>query len=400
MVYAGFVLPYSGATAPGFHGVLSLQTARLGRLQELFRAQETFLPNIKKDLTHILRKIDYIICMLYIYQFPDWTRFRFDHARVLDALGKARFCEGRLAGMLSFIGARDLETGLVTEDIVANFAIDGITLDADSVRTDVALRAQGSSAHIQNYIGAIENFTAPLSQERLLNWHSALAGNRKATWRDNKSEVSADNGTLHFSGPGPERLNSEMEYFLRWFENTPMDGTIKAAVAHFWFLTLRPFDTANGRLARAITALQLSRAQNSARIHYSLNQQILKNRDEYFRTLNKAQCGNGDLTEWILWFLKQIEAAVQTSESAIEFQTRRFRFLAQHSGVQTTEREQVLLNASLMGELPKDFTAKDVAAIFGTSHDTALREIQSLIDKGLVRASKKGGRSRTYSVVE
>ena len=191
-----------------------------------------------------------------------------------------------------------------------------------------------------------------------------------------------------------------MENFLRWFEASPMDGTIKAAIAHFWFLTLRPFDTANGRLARAITALQLSRAQKSARMHYALNQQILKNRDEYFRTLNKAQCGNGDLTEWILWFLKQIEAAVQTSESAIEFQTRRFRFLARHSGVQTTEREQVLLNAALTGKLPRDFTAKDVAKLFGTSHDTALREIQSLIEKKLATANKKGGRSQTYSVIE
>ena len=338
--------------------------------------------------------------MLFIHQFPDWTRFRFDSARVLDALGKARFCEGRLAGMLPFIGAKDLETDLVTEDIVANFAIDGIPLDTETTRADVVLRAQGSSSHIKNYIGAIENYTDPLTEERLFNWYRGITGLTVTAWRENASEITVESEGLHFTGPGPERLPVEMNHFLRWFENTPMDGTIKAAIAHFWFLTLRPFDTANGRLARAITALQLSRAQNSARIHYALSRQILANRDEYFRTLNKAQCGNGDLTEWILWFLKQIEAAVQTSESAIEFQTRRFRFLARHSGVQTTEREQVLLNAALTGELPRDFTAKDVAKLFGTSHDTALREIQSLIEKKLATANKKGGRSQTYSIAE
>lgn len=338
--------------------------------------------------------------MLFIHQFPDWTRFRFDSARILDALGKAQFAEGRLAGMLSFIGAKDLETDLITEDIVANFAIDGIALDTEATRADVSLRAQGTSTHTKNYIGAIENYTDPLTQERLFNWYRGITGHTATSWREKASELALESESLHFSGPGPERLPVEMENYLRWFENTPMDGTIKAAIAHFWFLTLRPFDKANGRIARAITALQLSRAQNSARIHYSLNQQILKNRDEYLRTLNKAQCGNGDLTEWILWFLKQIEAAVQTSESAIEFQTRRFRFLARHSGVQTTEREQVLLNAALTGELPRDFTAKDVAKLFGTSHDTALREIQSLIEKGLASANKKGGRSQTYSVVE
>ena len=338
--------------------------------------------------------------MLFIHRFPDWTRFRFDSARVLDALGRARFCEGRLSGILTFAGTKEFETDLVTEDIVANFAIDGISLDADSVRTDVALRSQGSTAHIQNYIGAIENYTTPLTQERLFNWHGSLAGSKTTSWRSDTSGIDGKDGSPNFSGPGPERLGAEMENFLRWFEASPMDGTIKAAIAHFWFLTLRPFDKANGRIARAITALQLSRAQKSARMHYALNRQILKNREEYLRTLNRAQCGNGDLTEWILWFLAQIAEAVQTSESAIEFQTKRFRFLARHSGVQTTEREQVLLNAALTGELPRDFSAKDVAAIFGTSHDTALREIQSLMGKGLITASKKGGRSRTYSVVE
>ena len=338
--------------------------------------------------------------MLFIHQFPDWTSFRFDNARVLDALGKAQFAEGRLAGMLSLIGAKNLQTDLITEDIVANFAIDESTLDKESTKKSVALREASGLAHVQNYIAAIENYTDTLTQERLFNWYKGIIGHSVSSWREKANEISLESEGLHFTGPGPERLPSEMNHFLRWFENTPMDGTIKAAIAHFWFLTLRPFDTANGRLARAITALQLSRAQKSARMHYALNQQILKNRDEYFRTLNKAQCGNGDLTEWILWFLKQIEAAVQTSESAIEFQTKRFRFLARHSGVQTTEREQVLLNAALTGELPRDFTAKDVAKLFGTSHDTALREIQSLIEKKLATANKKGGRSQTYSVVE
>ena len=351
-------------------------------------------------LTHILRKIDYIIRMLFIHQFPGWTKFRFDPARVLDALGKAQFAEGRLAGMLSLIGAKELQTDLITEDIVANSAIDGFTHDKETIRKCVALGETSGLAHVQNYIAAIKNYTDPLTQERLFNWHKAIIGHSVNAWREKGSEITTESGELLFSGPAPERLTLEMANFLDWFENTPMDGTIKAAIAHFWFLTIRPFNKANGNIARSITALQLSRAQNSARMHYSLNQQILKNRDEYFRTLNKAQCGNGDLTEWILWFLRQIEAAVQTTELAIESQTRRFRFLARHSGVQTTEREQLLLNAALTEKLPRDFTAKDVAALFETSHDTALREIQSLMEKGLVAASKKGGRSRTYSVVE
>ena len=338
--------------------------------------------------------------MLFIHQFPDWTRFRFDSARVLDALGKTRFSEGRLAGLLTFASSRNFEADLVASDIVANFAIDGIHLDADSVKNDVALRTKGNLAHIKNYIGAIENYSKPLTQERLFSWHTALAGFKTTAWRDSSSDIAANADGLLFSGPGPERLQGEMEHFLGWFESVPMDGVIKAAIAHFWFLTVRPFSEANGRLARAVTALQLSRAQNSAHMYYSLNRQILENREEYFRTLNKAQCGNGDLTEWILWFLKQIQNAIQVSEASMDSQKRRLRFQTSHAGIQTSEREQTMLEAIFAGKISEAFTSTDVAAFFGTSHDTALREIQSLVAKGLVKASKKGGRSQTYSVVE
>ena len=162
---------------------------------------------------------------------------------------------------------------------------------------------------------------------------------------------------------------------------------------------LHPFREGNGRLARTITAMQLCRARNSTHLIYALNTQILKNRDEYLSIINKTQCGNGDITGWILWFLNQVESAVHTSENTLEPGLKRFQFQARHSGTPTGEREQALLNAVLSGSIPRDFTAKDAAALFGTSHDTALREIQSLMEKGLVAASKKGGRSKTYSVV-
>ena len=334
--------------------------------------------------------------MLYIYQFPDWTHFRFDSKKVLDALGKARFAEGKLAGIYDICGSRDFENRLIAEDIAANFAIDSHALDTEAVLAEVLLKAQGNEVHIRNYLGAVANAANPLTLERLESWHQGYA--RTRGMRDTGSTITA--GSIQFTGPGPERLHGEMENFLNWFENTPMDGMIKAAIAHFWFLTLRPFHEGNGRLARAITALQLCRGRKSTHLIYALNTQILKNHDEYLSIINKAQCGNGDITEWILWFLDQIREAVQTSESMLEAGLRRFRFQARHSGTPTGEREQALLEAAIAGTIPREFTAKDVAALFGTSHDTALREIQSLIEKGLVTASKKGGRSRTYSVVE
>ncbi len=338
--------------------------------------------------------------MLYIYQFPDWTHFRFDSKKVFDALGKARFAEGKLAGIYDICGSRDFENRLIAEDIAANFAIDSHALDTEAVLAKVLLKAQGNEPHVKNYLGAIANSQNPLTTERLQSWHQALSRTGSSGLRDTGSTVTENAQGIQFSGPGPERLQGELENFLNWFETTPQEGMIKAAIAHFWFLTLRPFREGNGRLARTITAMQLCRARNSTHLIYALNTQILKNRDEYLSIINKTQCGNGDITGWILWFLNQVESAVHTSENTLEPGLKRFQFQARHSGTPTGEREQALLNAVLSGSIPRDFTAKDAAALFGTSHDTALREIQSLMEKGLVAASKKGGRSKTYSVVE
>jgi Fic family protein len=188
--------------------------------------------------------------MLFIHQFPDWTHFRFDSKRVLDALGKARYTEGRLSGLLAFASSRELETAVVVEDIVASYAIDGITLDEKSVRKDVELRSKGNSPDIKIYLGAIENFANPFTRERLLGWHSSLSRSKVAGFRDCASDIAESNSNMHFAGPGPERLQTEMEHFFDWFENFRMDGIIKAAIAHFWFLTIRPFRSGNGRLAR------------------------------------------------------------------------------------------------------------------------------------------------------
>ena len=338
--------------------------------------------------------------MLYIYQFPDWTNFRFDANRVLDTLGKTCHREGKLAGLLEICGSTDFEDSIIAEDIVANFAIDGHALDIESVKAEVSKRSQGTTPYIKNCLGSIANAANPLTSDRLLGWHSAMGNTKTHGFRDTSSMISAQDGALQFTGPGCERLQNEMANFLDWFENSPMDMTVKAAIAHFWFLTLRPFNDKNGRLARTLSTMLLCRGHNSTHLHYALSSQMLEHRDEYLRILNKTQCGSGDLTEWIVWFLQQIDGAVESSIERIEAETGRARFASKHADISTGERGQTLLKAALNGDIPKNFTAKDVAGLFGTSHDTALREIQSLMEKGLVAASKKGGRSRTYSVVE
>ena len=336
--------------------------------------------------------------MLYIHQFPDWTRFRFDSPKVLNALGQTRLAEGKLIGIMQICGLKDIEAKLIADDIVANYAIDSYTLDAAKVLTEVELKSKSNENYIKNYIGAIQNAASPLTEERLFNWHAAMGQNKVKHYRETPSEVQTtlDEKTLHFVGPNPERLQSEMESFISWFEKSNMDGVIKAAIAHFWFLTIRPFADANGRIARAITAMQLARAENTTHCQYALNKQINNHKSDYFKILSRTQAASGDLTEWILWFLQMMRQAIKDSEQLFAAEINNIQFRNAHASTTFSEREQQLIDEILAGRIVQPFTAKEAAAFFNASHDTALREIQSLMDKGILQTNNKGGRSMRY----
>ena len=340
--------------------------------------------------------------MLYIHQFPDWTRFRFDSPKVLNALGQTRLAEGKLIGIMQICGLKDIEAKLIADDIVTNYAIDGYTLDAAKVLTEVELKSKSNENYIKNYIGAIQNAASPLTEERLFNWHAAMGQNKVKRYRETPSEVQTtlDEKKLHFVGPNPERLQSEMESFISWFEKSNMDGVIKAAIAHFWFLTIRPFADANGRIARAITAMQLARAENTTHCQYALNKQINDNKADYFKILSRTQAASGDLTEWILWFLQMMRQAIEDSEQLFAAEINNIQFRNAHASTTFSEREQLLIDEILAGRIDQPFTAKEAAAFFNASHDTALREIQSLMDKGILQTNNKGGRSMRYKLVD
>ena len=339
--------------------------------------------------------------MLYIHQFPDWTRFRFDSPKVLNALGQTRLAEGKLIGIMQICGLKDIETKLIAYDIVANYAIDDYSLNAAKVLTEVELKSKSNENYIKNYIGAIQNAAMPLTEERLFNWHAAMGQNKVKHYRETPSEVQTtlDEKTLHFVGPNPERLQSEMESFISWFEKSNMDGVIKAAIAHFWFLTIRPFADANGRIARAITAMQLARTENTTHCQYALNKQINIHKSDYFKILARTQAASGDLTEWILWFLQMMRDAIKDSKEQFAPEISRIQFRSAHANDTFSAREQQLLDEIMAGRLVQPFTAKEAAALFNASHDTALREIQSLMDKNILETNNKGGRSMRYRLV-
>ena len=329
---------------------------------------------------------------LFIHQYPDWTKFRYNAQSVMDALGQTRLIEGALVGVADLVCDSDTETRMLAIDIAANYALDGYTLEIPILESEIK-KKNSARNDIRNFVGAIQNAKLPLTEERLFAWHAAIGQNKVKSFRTKESFA----GT--FTGVSPERIPLEIGRFIDWFENSTQDGAIKAAIAHFWFLTIRPFEDGNGRIARALAAMLLARSEDTTRCQYALNEQILKDRENYIQTLFKAQAGNGDLTEWILWFLSAMQKSIDDSKKEIAGALKKMQFLQKNQQADLSGRERRIIEAVWNGELPAVFSVKEVAAFTGTSHDSALRDIQDLIQKEIVRPENKGGRSQKYSLI-
>ena len=329
---------------------------------------------------------------LFIHQYPDWTKFRYNAQSVIDALGQTRLLEGTLVGVADLVCNSDFETKMLARDIAANYSLDGNLLDLQKLEDEI-LKKNSAKNDIRNFVGAIQNAKLPLTEERLFAWHAAIGQNKVKSFRTKESSA----GT--FTGVSPDRIPHEMERFIDWFENSTQDGAIKAAIAHFWFLTIRPFEDGNGRIARALSAMLLARSEDTTRCQYALNEQILKDREKYIDTLFKAQVGNGDLTEWILWFLGAMQKSIEDCRKEITGALKKMQFMQKNDQADLSSRERKIVEAVCNGVLPAIFSVKEVAAYTGTSHDSALRDIQDMIQKEIVRPENKGGRSQKYSLI-
>lgn len=365
---------------------------------------------------------------VYIYQLPNWPRFTWQQDQIIALLAEVRNRQGRLLGKMESLGFNlQAEASLhtLTLDVLKSSEIEGELLDADQVRSSIARRLGMDIAglvpadrHVEGIVemmlDATQQYQQALSEDRLFGWHAALfptgrSGMHKivvGAWRDNTKDdpmqvVSGAMGKekVHFEAPETGRLNLEMIQFINWFnEDSSMDAVLKAAIAHLWFVTIHPFDDGNGRIARAIADLQLARADGTAQRFYSMSAQIRKERKEYYDILEATQKGSLDITRWLTWFLQCIDRAIAATNETLGGVLRKAKFWEKHSTTILNNRQRTMLNKLLDGFEGKLNTSK-WAKITKTSQDTALRDIQDLIDKQVLAKETGGGRSTSYTLV-
>ncbi len=364
--------------------------------------------------------------LTYIWEVPDWPEWRFDLGALATPLAEVSRAQGLLLGRLADVGLalRDQASlAALTEDVVKTSEIEGETLNAESVRSSIARRLGvdiGALApvdrHVEGVVDMVLDATAnsqeAITARRLFGWraalfptgYSGLSQIRIGTWRDDATGamqvVSGPVGRrrVHFEAPPARGLEAEVQRFLDWANHDSGEpALIKAGLGHLWFVTLHPFDDGNGRIARAIGDLLLARADGSPQRFYSLSAQIQRERKAYYEILEQTQKGSMDVTAWLAWFLMTLHRALDQAHGTLDTVLAKARFWQRWAMTPMNERQVKLLNRLLDGFEGK-LTSSKWAAIAKCSADTALRDINDLVGRGVLRRMEGGGRSTAYEL--
>ena len=351
---------------------------------------------------------------------------------MLDPLGSCRFQQGALLARMSELGFEvrlQARAEVLVEETLKTSAIEGARLDPNAVRSSVARRLglptaglpAGRDPHVDGVVDilmdATLNHEQALSAGRLFGWHAALFPTgysglhkiRVAAWRDDSHGpmrvVSGPMGRekVHYEAPPARQLPGEMQKFLDWWGQSrhEMDGLLRAAMAHLWFVAVHPFEDGNGRIARTLTEMALAQDEKLPTRYYSLSSQIMAERDAYYRIIEKVHTGDGDITEWIIWFLECMSRAISSSVGLLTNVTLKARFWKRHAQSGLSERQCKAVNRLLNtgpGGFEGGLTNRKYAGITHVSKATAQRDIGNLVQKGVLRLNPGGGRSTSYDL--
>lgn len=362
---------------------------------------------------------------IYLHQLKNWPHFVWDEQAFISLLSEVSNLQGKLMGKVELLGFQlkdeaNLET--LIQDVLQTSEIEGEMLNPELVRSSIASRlglAYSGVVHsdrnvngiVELMLDATQNNTKTLSDERLFGWHAALFPTGRSgmykievgQWRSRAMQVvSGGMGRemVHYEAPKAELLASEMQQFINWFNTEQkIESLVKAAIAHLWFITIHPFDDGNGRIARAITDMQLSKADGVNQRFYSMSTEINKQKKAYYAILERTQKGDLDLTEWIVWFLECLKKSILSSNGIVDKVVNKHHFWIKNGSLISNERQRVMLN-KLLDHFEGKLNTSKWAKMTKTSTDTALRDITDLVNKGILLKADSGGRSTYYVLVD
>ena len=361
---------------------------------------------------------------MYIHERDNWTAFRWKADELTALLEDVNRKQGLLYGRLASLGFDSKLKAMaenLTHDVVYSSEIEGIRLNADEVRSSIArklgmenIRQVAPSHYIDSVVAvmldAVNHYDQPLTKEKICAWQAAFfpTGFSEGSpievgqYRTNEEHIVSGmfgREKIHYIAPSPERVDEEMAHFLDWFNRQEnVNSVIRSAIAHFWFVCIHPFEDGNGRLARILSDMLLARTDKSEFRFYNISSQINKDKKRYYDMLEKTQHGDGDLTEWIGWYARTLSVALDEAENIVSTTLNKSFFWQKVSSVPLSQRQTDMLNLFLDGYEAK-ITSKTWASLAHCSKDTAIRDIQDLVEKEILREDIPGAKRPSYSII-
>ena len=361
---------------------------------------------------------------MYIHERDNWTNFRWNELQV--SLLQEVVCrkQGLLYGRLSSLGfdskLRAMAENL-THDVVYSSEIEGIRLNVDQVRSSIArklgienVKYTAPSHYVDSVVGvmleAVQHYDLILNKEKLCAWQAAFfpAGYSEGgqievgQYRTNEEHIISGmfgREKIHYIAPSPERVDGEMQKFLVWFNaEQPVSSIIRSAIAHFWFVSIHPFEDGNGRLARILSDMLLARGEKSEFRFYNVSSQINKDKNHYYDILERMQHGDGNITEWLVWYMHKLIEALDEAETIVNTILNKSFFWQKVSSIPMTERQTHMLNLFL-DRYEAKITSKTWATLAKCSKDTAIRDSQDLVYKNILVEDIPGAKRPSYSIV-
>ena len=361
---------------------------------------------------------------MYIHERDNWTNFRWNDSQVSLLLEVVCRKQGLLYGRLSSLGfdskLRAMAENL-THDVVYSSEIEGIRLNVDQVRSSIArklgienVKYTAPSHYVDSVVGvmleAVQHYDLILNKEKLCAWQAAFfpAGYSEGSqievgqYRTNEEHIISGmfgREKIHYIAPSPERVDGEMQKFLIWFNaEEPVSSIIRSAIAHFWFVSIHPFEDGNGRLARILSDMLLARGEKSEFRFYNVSSQINKDKNHYYDILERMQHGDGDITEWLVWYMQKLIEVLDEAETIVNTILNKSFFWQKASSIPMTDRQTQMLNLFL-DRYEAKITSKTWATLAKCSKDTAIRDIQDLMDKNVLVEDIPGAKRPSYSIV-
>jgi Fic family protein len=366
----------------------------------------------------------------WIWQKEQWPCFTWEANALLPLVSKARLVQGKLLAKVNSIGfelSREASADVLTEEAMKTSEIEGEILNRDSVRSSVAKHlglstfglpepSRAIDGLVDVLVDATKNYNKLLTSERLKSWQAALFPTGRSglfriqtgEWRTSEEPMQVVSGGIgqekvHFEAIPSFSLEKEMQQFLTWWElsNDKEDGLIRAGIAHFYFVTIHPFEDGNGRIARALTDMALAQDEKIPTRFYSLSSQIMKERKQYYNILEQCQKRSLDITAWLSWFLGCYTRALDGALKLIAKVLAKATFWQYFGHVFINERQRKVVNLLLnagVGGFEGGLTTRKYVSIAKASRATAFREINDLVEKGLLIQNTSKGRSTSYDL--